>query len=192
MPGGLTPTELFACLARRCRRGEDLPRQPGWPWLPEGSARTVPRHRRGAVRRCRPRRRRGVAAAGAAAVSVGGPLLGDALRGGDLDALRDRATGVRGGLRAGDDVSARVVTVGETMALMRTPRHRFAAARLGHGPRHRRRREQRGNRTAPLGRRRHVAGPGRRRLRWASGSPARSGPRASTSAESSIPTPRPG
>jgi 2-dehydro-3-deoxyphosphogluconate aldolase / (4S)-4-hydroxy-2-oxoglutarate aldolase len=30
--------------------------------------------------------------AGAAAVSVGGPLLGDALRGGDLDALRDRAT----------------------------------------------------------------------------------------------------
>ena len=29
---------------------------------------------------------------GAAAVSVGGPLLGDALRGGDLDALRDRAT----------------------------------------------------------------------------------------------------
>ena len=30
--------------------------------------------------------------AGAAAVSVGGPLLGDALRGGDLEALRDRAT----------------------------------------------------------------------------------------------------
>jgi 2-dehydro-3-deoxyphosphogluconate aldolase/(4S)-4-hydroxy-2-oxoglutarate aldolase len=28
--------------------------------------------------------------AGAAAVSVGGPLLGDALRGGDLTALRDR------------------------------------------------------------------------------------------------------
>jgi 2-dehydro-3-deoxyphosphogluconate aldolase/(4S)-4-hydroxy-2-oxoglutarate aldolase len=30
--------------------------------------------------------------AGATAVSVGGPLLGDALRGGDLDALRDRTT----------------------------------------------------------------------------------------------------
>jgi 2-dehydro-3-deoxyphosphogluconate aldolase/(4S)-4-hydroxy-2-oxoglutarate aldolase len=30
-------------------------------------------------------------AAGATAVSVGGPLLGDAFHGGDLDALRDRA-----------------------------------------------------------------------------------------------------
>jgi 2-dehydro-3-deoxyphosphogluconate aldolase/(4S)-4-hydroxy-2-oxoglutarate aldolase len=28
--------------------------------------------------------------AGAVAVSVGGPLLGDALRGGDMNALRDR------------------------------------------------------------------------------------------------------
>jgi 2-dehydro-3-deoxyphosphogluconate aldolase/(4S)-4-hydroxy-2-oxoglutarate aldolase len=34
-------------------------------------------------------------AAGAAAVSIGGPLLGDALNGGDLDALRDRCRAVR-------------------------------------------------------------------------------------------------
>ena len=34
-------------------------------------------------------------AAGAAAVSLGGPLLGDALKGGDLAALRDRCRAVR-------------------------------------------------------------------------------------------------
>jgi 2-dehydro-3-deoxyphosphogluconate aldolase/(4S)-4-hydroxy-2-oxoglutarate aldolase len=34
-------------------------------------------------------------AAGAAAVSIGGPLLGDALKGGDLEALRDRCRAVR-------------------------------------------------------------------------------------------------
>jgi 2-dehydro-3-deoxyphosphogluconate aldolase/(4S)-4-hydroxy-2-oxoglutarate aldolase len=33
--------------------------------------------------------------AGAIAVSIGGPLLGDALKGGDLDALRDRCRAVR-------------------------------------------------------------------------------------------------
>ena len=33
--------------------------------------------------------------AGALAVSIGGPLLGDALKGGDLDALRDRCRAVR-------------------------------------------------------------------------------------------------
>ena len=33
--------------------------------------------------------------AGAVAVSIGGPLLGDALKGGDLDALRDRCRAVR-------------------------------------------------------------------------------------------------
>jgi 2-dehydro-3-deoxyphosphogluconate aldolase / (4S)-4-hydroxy-2-oxoglutarate aldolase len=32
---------------------------------------------------------------GAAAVSIGGPLLGDALKGGDLTALRDRCRAVR-------------------------------------------------------------------------------------------------
>ena len=34
-------------------------------------------------------------AAGAAAVSIGGPLLGDALKGGDLEALRDRCRAIR-------------------------------------------------------------------------------------------------
>ncbi|MCE3277194.1 MAG: aldolase, partial [Propionibacteriaceae bacterium] len=34
-------------------------------------------------------------AAGAAAVSIGGPLLGDALEGGELSALRDRCRAVR-------------------------------------------------------------------------------------------------
>jgi len=33
--------------------------------------------------------------AGAVAVSIGGPLLGDALKGGDLAALRDRCRTVR-------------------------------------------------------------------------------------------------
>jgi 2-dehydro-3-deoxyphosphogluconate aldolase / (4S)-4-hydroxy-2-oxoglutarate aldolase len=33
--------------------------------------------------------------AGAVAVSIGGPLLGDALKGGDLAALRDRCRAVR-------------------------------------------------------------------------------------------------
>jgi 2-dehydro-3-deoxyphosphogluconate aldolase / (4S)-4-hydroxy-2-oxoglutarate aldolase len=33
--------------------------------------------------------------AGAVAVSIGGPLLGDALKGGDLGALRDRCRAVR-------------------------------------------------------------------------------------------------
>ncbi len=49
VPGGVDPNRIVRCLERRCRRGEDLPRQPGWPWLPEGSARTVP-----VSRRCRP------------------------------------------------------------------------------------------------------------------------------------------
>ena len=34
-------------------------------------------------------------AAGAAAVSIGGPLLGDSLKGGNLSALRDRCRAVR-------------------------------------------------------------------------------------------------
>jgi 2-dehydro-3-deoxyphosphogluconate aldolase / (4S)-4-hydroxy-2-oxoglutarate aldolase len=34
-------------------------------------------------------------AAGAAAVSIGGPLLGDALKGGDLSGLRERCRTVR-------------------------------------------------------------------------------------------------
>jgi 2-dehydro-3-deoxyphosphogluconate aldolase/(4S)-4-hydroxy-2-oxoglutarate aldolase len=34
-------------------------------------------------------------AAGAVAVSIGGPLLGDSLKGGDVSALRDRCRAVR-------------------------------------------------------------------------------------------------
>jgi 2-dehydro-3-deoxyphosphogluconate aldolase / (4S)-4-hydroxy-2-oxoglutarate aldolase len=39
-------------------------------------------------------------AAGAAAVSIGGPLLGDALKGGELSALRDRCRAVRAAVAA--------------------------------------------------------------------------------------------
>ena len=62
VPGGLTPTELFAAWRAGAAAVKIFPRQPGWPWLPERSARTVPRYRGGAVRRCGPSRRRGVAA----------------------------------------------------------------------------------------------------------------------------------
>ena len=40
--------------------------------------------------------------AGAAAVSLGGPLIGDALRGGDLGALTERARRVRGAIEEAD------------------------------------------------------------------------------------------
>ena len=68
-------------------------------------------------------------AAGAPAVSVGGPLLGDAFKGGDLEALTQRARqltirGREGARRAkgramNEHSAPDVVTLGETMALIR-------------------------------------------------------------------------
>ena len=92
VPGGLTPTELFASWSAGAAAVKIFPANqvgpsylndlrgpfPGIAAVPSGGV-DLP----GAEEWLQ---------AGAAAVSVGGPLLGDALRGGDLDALRDRAT----------------------------------------------------------------------------------------------------
>jgi 2-dehydro-3-deoxyphosphogluconate aldolase/(4S)-4-hydroxy-2-oxoglutarate aldolase len=92
MAGGLTPTELFAAWRAGAAAVKIFPASQVGPGYLRDLAGPFP----------------GIAAvpsggvdlesaaawlrAGAAAVSVGGPLLGDALRGGDFGALRDRAT----------------------------------------------------------------------------------------------------
>jgi 2-dehydro-3-deoxyphosphogluconate aldolase / (4S)-4-hydroxy-2-oxoglutarate aldolase len=92
VPGGLTPTELFASWSAGAAAVKIFPANqvgpgylkdlrgpfPGIAAVPSGGVDLL-----GA---------KAWLEAGAAAVSVGGPLLGDALRGGDLDALRDRTT----------------------------------------------------------------------------------------------------
>lgn len=91
LPGGLTPTELFAAWSAGAAAVKIFPANqvgpgylkdlrapfPGIAAVPSGGVDLD-----GAAAWLR---------AGAAAVSVGGPLLGDALRGGDSGALRDRA-----------------------------------------------------------------------------------------------------
>jgi len=91
VPGGLTPTELFGAWRAGAAAVKIFPANvvgagylkdlrgpfPGIAAVPSGGVDLA-----GAS---------AWLAAGAAAVSVGGPLLGDALRGGDLAALRDRA-----------------------------------------------------------------------------------------------------
>jgi 2-dehydro-3-deoxyphosphogluconate aldolase / (4S)-4-hydroxy-2-oxoglutarate aldolase len=90
VPGGLTPTELFAAWRTGAAAVKIFPANqvgagyikdlrgpfPGIAVVPSGGVDLD-----GAAAWLR---------AGAAAVSVGGPLLGDAFRGGDLGALRDR------------------------------------------------------------------------------------------------------
>jgi 2-dehydro-3-deoxyphosphogluconate aldolase / (4S)-4-hydroxy-2-oxoglutarate aldolase len=90
MPGGLTPTELFAAWRAGAAAVKIFPANqvgpaylkdlrgpfPGIAAVPSGGV-----DLEGAAAWLR---------AGAAAVSVGSPLLGDALRGGDFGALRDR------------------------------------------------------------------------------------------------------
>lgn len=92
VPGGLTPTELFGAWRAGAAAVKIFPANvvgpsylkdlrgpfPGIAAVPSGGVDLA-----------------GASAwleAGAAAVSVGGPLLGDALRGGDLAALRDRTS----------------------------------------------------------------------------------------------------
>ncbi|MEV4736829.1 MULTISPECIES: bifunctional 4-hydroxy-2-oxoglutarate aldolase/2-dehydro-3-deoxy-phosphogluconate aldolase [unclassified Microbacterium] len=91
VPGGLTPTELFASWSAGASAVKVFPAGqvgpgylkdlrgpfPGIQVVPSGGVDLA-----GAE---------AWLAAGAAAVSVGGPLLGDAFTGGDLGALRDRA-----------------------------------------------------------------------------------------------------
>ena len=90
MPGGLTPTELFAAWRAGAAAVKIFPANqvgpaylkdlrgpfPGIAAVPSGGVDLA-----GAAAWLR---------AGAAVVSVGGPLIGDALRGGDFGALRDR------------------------------------------------------------------------------------------------------
>jgi 2-dehydro-3-deoxyphosphogluconate aldolase / (4S)-4-hydroxy-2-oxoglutarate aldolase len=92
LPGGLTPTELFAAWRAGAAAVKIFPAGqvgpgylkdlrgpfPGIAAVPSGGV-----DLEGAAAWLR---------AGAAAVSVGGPLLGDAFRGGDFGALRDRTT----------------------------------------------------------------------------------------------------
>ncbi|MET0996053.1 MAG: bifunctional 4-hydroxy-2-oxoglutarate aldolase/2-dehydro-3-deoxy-phosphogluconate aldolase [Mycobacterium sp.] len=94
-PGGLTPTELAAGWDAGATAVKIFPAQTvGAGYLT---------HLRGPFPELRAVPSGGVdldasrqwLAAGAAAVSIGGPLLGDALKGGDLSALRDRCRAVR-------------------------------------------------------------------------------------------------
>lgn len=91
VPGGLTPTELLAAWRAGAAAVKIFPAGlvgPGYLKDLRGPFPDMTAVPSGGVDL------EGAAAwlrAGAAAVSVGGPLLGDALRGGDLGALRDRA-----------------------------------------------------------------------------------------------------
>ena len=90
VPGGLTPTELFAAWRAGAAAVKIFPAGqvgPGYLNDLRGPFPDIAAVPSGGVDL------EGAAAwlrAGAAAVSVGGPLLGDALRGGDFGALRDR------------------------------------------------------------------------------------------------------
>ena len=94
-PGGLTPTELAAGWEAGAPAVKIFPAQTvGAGYL---------KHLRGPFPELQAVPSGGVdldasrqwLAAGASAVSIGGPLLGDALKGGDLSALRDRCRAVR-------------------------------------------------------------------------------------------------
>jgi 2-dehydro-3-deoxyphosphogluconate aldolase / (4S)-4-hydroxy-2-oxoglutarate aldolase len=90
VPGGLTPTELFGAWRAGAAAVKIFPANqvgPGYLGDLRGPFPDIAAVPSGGVDLP------GAAAwlkAGAAAVSVGGPLLGDALRGGDVNALRDR------------------------------------------------------------------------------------------------------
>jgi 2-dehydro-3-deoxyphosphogluconate aldolase/(4S)-4-hydroxy-2-oxoglutarate aldolase len=94
-PGGLTPTELAAGWHAGATAVKIFPAQTVGP--------KYFKHLRGPFPELQAVPSGGVdldasrewLAAGAAAVSIGGPLLGDALNGGDLDALRDRCRAFR-------------------------------------------------------------------------------------------------
>jgi 2-dehydro-3-deoxyphosphogluconate aldolase/(4S)-4-hydroxy-2-oxoglutarate aldolase len=90
VPGGLTPTELFGAWRAGAAAVKIFPANqvgPGYLQDLRGPFPDIAAIPSGGVDLL------GAAAwlkAGAAAVSVGGPLLGDALRGGDMNALRAR------------------------------------------------------------------------------------------------------
>ena len=91
VPGGLTPTELFASWSAGASAVKVFPAgQVGPSYLKDlrGPFPDIVAVPSGGVDLAGAE---AWLAAGAVAVSVGGPLLGDAFGGGDLDALRDRA-----------------------------------------------------------------------------------------------------
>lgn len=91
VPGGLTPTELFASWSAGASAVKIFPAgQVGPSYLKDlrGPFPDIVAVPSGGVDLAGAE---AWLAAGAAAVSVGGPLLGDAFRGGDLRALRERA-----------------------------------------------------------------------------------------------------
>ena len=91
VPGGLTPTELFASWSAGASAVKIFPAgQVGPSYLKDlrGPFPDIVAVPSGGVDLAGAE---AWLAAGAAAVSVGGPLLGDAFRGGDLAALRERA-----------------------------------------------------------------------------------------------------
>ena len=93
-PGGLTPTELAAGWDAGATAVKIFPAQTvGAGYLKHLGARSPTC--RLSVRRLDLDASRQWLAAGAVAVSIGGPLLGDSLRGGDVSALRDRCRAVR-------------------------------------------------------------------------------------------------
>lgn len=101
VPGGLTPTELFAAWRAGAAAVKVFPANqvgPGYVKDLRGPFPEIAVVPSGGVDL-----RNAVAwlAAGATAVSVGGPLLGDAVRGGDLGALRERAAAFVAACRQG-------------------------------------------------------------------------------------------
>ena len=86
-------------LVRRRRRREDLSCSDRRTGLRQTPAGTVPQPAGRAVRRRGHRERPRLMNAGALAVSLGGPLLGDALAGGPLGELRARCRSLREALR---------------------------------------------------------------------------------------------
>ena len=54
VPGAAYADGALRGMARRRGGGEDIPGQPGWSGIPQGSAGAVSRNRSGTVRRCRP------------------------------------------------------------------------------------------------------------------------------------------
>lgn len=90
VPGGLTPTELFASWSRGAAAVKVFPAgqvSPGYAKDLRGPFPDIQVVPSGGVDL---EGARAWLAAGAVAVSVGGPLLGDAFAGGDLGALRER------------------------------------------------------------------------------------------------------
>jgi len=92
LPGAFTPTEVAAALRGGCVAVKRFPAEPAGPAHPVALRGPFPDVPVGGIG---PAQAAAHLAAGAVAVGVGSPLLGDALAGGDLDSLRVRARALR-------------------------------------------------------------------------------------------------